>query len=193
MRRHPLATIIATMEGELAAEHLPMQVVQAGEDRWLLRGHLARGNPLWRRLPAGSPVLVVFRGAEHYISPTWYASKQEHGRVVPTWNYAAVHVSGTIRFVEDEDWLLGLVQSLTGEHEQGRDPQWKVADAPADYRAMQLQAIVGFEIAVAEMRGKFKSSQNRSAADRAGVVDGLRAEGAIEPDIEELVRAPKAD
>ncbi len=135
-------------------------------------------------------MLAVFRGAEHYISPSWYASKAEHGKVVPTWNYAAVHVTGSIRFIEDAAWLLALVGSLTDEHEQDRANRWRVTDAPADYRDGRLRAIVGFEIAVTGITGKFKSSQNRSGADRAGVIRALRAEGVTEADVTELVHDP---
>lgn len=192
IRRHPLAVLVAGVEGALAAEHLPLQLISGPDGGWRLRGHVARGNPLWRQLPAGSPVLAIFRGAEHYISPSWYASNVEHGRVVPTWNYAAVHASGSIRFIEEPDWLLALVESLTDEHEEGRTPRWRVCEAPADHTAAKLRAIVGFEITVSALIGKFKSSQNRSTADRAGVIRALRAEGVSEEALSELVRDPDA-
>jgi transcriptional regulator len=192
IRAHPLALLIAQLDTGLCAEHLPMQLARADDEPWRLRGHVARANPLWRRLPAGSPVLTVFRGADHYVSPSWYPSKQQHGQAVPTWNYAAVHLSGTIRFIEDPAWLLALVESLTDEHEHGRLPRWQVADAPADYRDEKLRAIVGFEIAVTGFTGKFKSSQNRPAADRAEVVQALRAEGVTDAALAELVRDPGA-
>ncbi len=181
--------LIANTDSGLSADHIPMQLLPASA--WQLRGHVARANPLWRRLAAGSAVLAVFRGAEHYVSPSWYASKAEHGKVVPTWNYAAVHVTGSIRFIEDPAWLLALVESLTDAHEQGRVDRWHVADAPADYRDGRLRAIVGFEIAVTSLIGKFKSSQNRSATDRTGVVRGLRADGATDEDLTELMRDPQ--
>ena len=189
IQRHPLATLIAAIDGEIAAEHLPMQLV-AAEGACCLRGHVARANPLWRQLPPGSPVLALFRGADHYVSPAWYASKAQHGRVVPTWNYAAVHVTGTIRFIEQIDWLRSLVESLTDEHEAGREPRWRVSDAPAEHTAAMLRAIIGFEIAVSALTGKFKASQNRSGADRAGVMRGLRAEGVTDEALGELVREP---
>jgi transcriptional regulator len=188
IRRHPLAVLIANTDSGLSADHIPMQL-RAGSG-WQLRGHVARANPLWGRLAAGSQILAIFRGAEHYVSPSWYASKAEHGMVVPTWNYAAVHVTGSIRFIEDPAWLLALVESLTDAHEQGRADRWHVTDAPADYRDGRLRAIVGFEIAVTSIIGKFKSSQNRPAADRAGVVRGLRADGVTDEDMTELVREP---
>ncbi len=190
IRRHPLAILVASVEGALGAEHLPLQLASGPDGGWRLRGHVARANPLWRRLPAGSPVLAIFRGADHYVSPAWYASKTQHGRVVPTWNYAVVHASGPIRFIEEPEWLLGLVESLTDEHERGRTPRWRVSDAPADHISAMLRAIVGFEIEVSALTGKFKSSQNRSAADRAGVLGALSAEGLTDEVLGELVRDP---
>ena len=190
IRRHSLAVLVANVEGVLVAEHLPLQLAVDADGGRRLRGHVARGNPLWRRLPAGSPVLAIFQGAEHYISPSWYASKAQHGRVVPTWNYAAVHASGSIRFIEEPAWLLSLVGSLTDEHELQRTPRWRVSDAPGEYTAAMLRAIVGLEIEVGALVGKFKSSQNRSPADRAGVMRALRAEGVAEEALGELVRDP---
>ena len=137
-----------------------------------------------------APVLAVFTGARHYISPTWYVSKQESGKVVPTWNYATVHARGRIRFVEDAAWLASLVESLTNEQEGARVPRWHVADAPPDYIAAMLRGIVGFEIELQALEGKFKASQNRSAADRLGVAQGLRAQGLSAEDIAELCREP---
>ncbi len=192
IRRHPLAVLVANVDGALVADHLPLQLVPGADGGGRLRGHVARGNPLWRQLPAGSAVLAIFHGAQHYISPSWYASKAEHGRVVPTWNYAAVHASGSIRFIEEPDWLLGLVESMTDEHEQGRSPRWRVSDAPTDHTAAKLRAIVGFEIAINALIGKFKASQNRSAADRSGVIRALRAEGVTEEALADLVRDPNA-
>ncbi|MGH8206934.1 MAG: FMN-binding negative transcriptional regulator, partial [Steroidobacteraceae bacterium] len=176
----------------LSAEHLPMQLLRGTDGLWQLRGHVARANALWRQLPSGSPVLTIFRGADHYISPSWYASTAKHGQVVPTWNYAAVHLCGTIRFIDDAAWLLALVESLTDGHERGRTPRWQVADAPTDFRAAKLRAIVGFEIAVTGFTGKFKSSQNRPVADRAGVAQALRAEGVSDAALAELVREPNS-
>jgi transcriptional regulator len=167
-----------------------MQLVTGADGQDVLRGHIARGNALWRSLSDGAPVLVVFTGARHYISPGWYATKQQTGKVVPTWNYSTVHARGCIRFIEDVAWLARLVDSLTDEHESRRTPTWHVADAPTEYIDSMLQGIVGFEIQVQQLEGKFKASQNRSAADREGVVQGLRAAGLAAADIAELCREP---
>ena len=138
-----------------------------------LVGHLARANPHWRRVVEGAPALAVVTGPDAYVSPGWYASKREHGRVVPTWNYSVVHLRGPAWVVDDADWLRGLVTDLTDHHESGREDPWAVTDAPERYVAGQLRAIVGIELAVTSVEAKAKLSQNRSAEDRAGVVAGL--------------------
>jgi transcriptional regulator len=184
--RHPLGALITHGPDGLTADLVPMQLLAEGDAAGVLRGHVARANPLWRTLAPGAAVLTLFRGPEHYVSPSWYAAKREHGRVVPTWNYALVQVRGAIRFIEDPQWLGALVESLTDEHERARAAPWRVADAPAEYLAGMLQAIVGFEIEVSSIEGKFKASQNRSSADRAGVRAGLQAAGLGSADLEEL-------
>jgi transcriptional regulator len=141
--------------------------------------HLARANPHWREIGAGAPALVVVTGPDAYVSPTWYAAKAEHGKVVPTWNYSAVHLSGTARVHEDPAWLRSAVAELTDEHERGRETPWAVTDAPAAYLEGQLRGIVGVELTVTKVEGKAKLSQNRSEADLAGVVEGLR--GSVRP------------
>jgi transcriptional regulator len=186
--RHPLGMLIAQGPDGLTAELAPMQLIAPGEAPGVLRGHLARANPLWRALQPGTPVLTLFRGAVHYVSPSWYPAKREHGRVVPTWNYAVVQARGAIRFLEDPHWLAALVEALTDEHEHTRAAPWRVGDAPPEYVAGMLRAIVGFEIELSALEGKFKASQNRSAADRAGVREGLRAAGLPAADIDELCR-----
>jgi transcriptional regulator len=147
------------------------------DDRLVL--HIARANPHWRSVPVdGSvPALAVVTDAEAYVSPTWYATKAEHGRVVPTWNYSAVQITGRLRRVEDPEWLQTAVTLLTQQHESGRDLPWAVTDPPATYVDKQLRAIVGLELTIERVEGKAKLSQNRSEEDRAGVVTGLRAEG----------------
>jgi transcriptional regulator len=148
------------------------------DDRLVL--HLARANPHWRSIPSDRdvPALVVVTDAEAYVSPAWYATKAEHGRVVPTWNYSAIHVTGRVRRHEDPEWLRRAVTLLTEQHESQRIEPWAVTDAPATYVDKQLRAIVGLELTIERVEGKAKLSQNRSAEDRAGVVAGLRAEGA---------------
>ena len=138
-----------------------------------LVGHLARANGHWRRIVDGSPVLAAVTGPDAYVSPSFYASKTEHGRVVPTWNYSMVHLRGRIRVVDDVDWLRTLVGELTERHEHVRAAPWAVGDAPATYITKQLRAIVGVELVVESVEAKAKLSQNRSAEDRAGVVAGL--------------------
>lgn len=145
------------------------------EDRVIV--HFARANPHWREIEQDAPVLLVCRGSQAYISPSWYATKAEHGRVVPTWNYSAVQIRGRIRIHDDPAWVREAVTLLTDQHEQPRAEPWQVTDAPEQYVEGQLKAIVGAEILVESATGKAKLSQNRSDADRAGVVTGLEAEG----------------
>ncbi|WP_199254856.1 FMN-binding negative transcriptional regulator [Mycolicibacterium mengxianglii] len=139
--------------------------------------HMARANPQWRDIADDAPALLICAGEQAYISPTWYAAKAEHGRVVPTWNYSAVHLTGTARVHDDPGWLRMATERLTVAHEAGRDQPWQVSDAPAPYIAGQLKGIVGIEVRVHRVEAKAKLSQNRSPADRRGVVTGLRAEG----------------
>ncbi len=138
--------------------------------------HMAKANPQWKAITPDGPALLICSGPEAYISPSWYAAKAEHGRVVPTWNYTAVHLSGTVRVHEDREWLRDMVTWLTARHEDGRSQPWQPADAPERYIDGQLAAIVGLEITVTRVEGKAKLSQNRSEADRRGVVAGLLGE-----------------
>jgi transcriptional regulator len=177
IREHPLATLVAQTSSGLTANHVPMLYDAEAGPQGTLRGHLARANPLWRELQPGSEALAIFHGPQAYVSPSWYASKPEHGKVVPTWNYAVVHAHGPLVVIDDAAWLRELVATLTRAHEAARTPPWHVDDAPADYIAQMVKAIVGFEIPVARLVGKWKASQNRPPADREGVVEGLRAEG----------------
>ena len=156
--------------------------------RGTLHGHVARGDAIWKSIAAGSEVLVIFGGANAYVSPSWYAEKALTGKVVPTWNYAVTHVRGRIEFYDDATRLHGLVSALTSHHEQQQPSPWSVDDAPTPYVQAQLRAIVGFEIEILGIVGKFKASQNKSDADRAGIRDALesrRVEG-----LTELVRSP---
>ena len=184
--RHAFATLVAVTGAGLTANHLPLIPSLSPDGTGVLRGHIARANSLWHELEDAAPVLAIFDGAHGYVSPSWYPSKQEHGKAVPTWNYATVHVSGHIRFIEDAVWLRQFVTSLTDIHEEGRTHRWHVSDAPPDYIEAMLRAIVGLEIAVTSVVGKFKGSQNRSPADRAGVAAALRAEGRTPEEIAEI-------
>lgn len=142
-----------------------------------LVGHLARANPHWRRIVDGSPALAIVTGADTYVSPSWYATKAEHGKVVPTWNYSVVHLRGAVTVHDDPVWVRGLVTRLTDRHEQPRAEPWAVTDAPADYVDKNLRPIVGVELVVGSVEAKAKLSQNRSDEDRAGVATGLAADG----------------
>jgi transcriptional regulator len=141
--------------------------------------HMARANPQWRHIAPDAAVLLICAGPQAYVSPSWYAAKAEHGRVVPTWNYTAVHLSGTVRVHDDVEWLRRAVTELTDQHERGRTAPWQVTDAPSPYINGQLRGIVGLEVNVQVVEGKAKLSQNRSDADRRGVVAGLAEEGGM--------------
>jgi transcriptional regulator len=177
IRRRPLGTLVAITPDGLDASHVPFEIDPQPQPFGTLRCHLARANPLWRHLAADGQCMVVFQGEESYISPSWYVAKQEHGKVVPTWDYVTVHAHGAANVTHDAQWLRRLVADLTNRHEQGRADPWQVSDAPADYVEKLLGAIVGVEIPVSRLIGKWKLSQNRSAADRQGVIAGLREQG----------------
>ena len=172
MREHPLATLVSLQADGPSADHVPLEFDAATRT---LRGHVARANPLWR-MAGGQAVLAVFCGPQAYISPSWYPSKAATHKVVPTWNYTVVHAHGTLQVVEDAPWLHDLVSRLTRHHESPRAQPWAVSDAPDDYVQPMLRAIVGIQIPVDRLVGKWKVSQNRSAADRQGVARGLAGE-----------------
>lgn len=189
IERHPLGALVAATDGELTANHLPMLLARGEGAKGTLHGHLARANPLWKSITAGSGVLVIFGGADAYVSPSWYAEKALTGKVVPTWNYAVAHVRGGIKFYDDVTRLRALVSSLTSHHERKKPRPWSVDDAPEAYVQAQLRAIVGFEIQIGDIVGKFKASQNRSDADRAGIRGALASRPAS--DVDELVRTSR--
>ena len=167
MRRIGFATLVT--QG-LDANHLPMLL-----EGNVLRGHVARANPVWK---AGEgEALAIFLGPHAYVSPSWYPSKAETGKAVPTWNYITVHARGTINWVQDADWLRAHVGALSATHEAGRDQPWSITDAPASYVDGLLRAIVGFELTITKLEGKWKLSQNRDDADRAGVRESLLRDG----------------
>lgn len=176
IRGSRVATLVSTGAGGLIASHVPLLLDPAPAPYGTLLGHLARGNP--QCAAGGAEALALFLGPEAYVSPSWYATKRETGKVVPTWNYVAIHAYGTLRFFDDEERLLALVSRLTDHHEGRRDgDRWSVADAPPDYLRGQLKGIVGFELPIARLEGKWKMSQNRTAPDRAGAAAGLAREG----------------
>lgn len=176
VRAHPLGLLVTAGPGGLMANPVPFLLYAEGE-HGVLRAHLARANPQWRELEAVEDCLVVFQGPEAYVTPSWYATKRETGRVVPTWNYATVQARGRPRSISDAGWLRRQVDDLTAAREGGRPEPWAVSDAPEPFVAAQLRAIVGVEIVLTEVAGKWKMSQNRAAEDRAGVARGLAAEG----------------
>jgi transcriptional regulator len=167
---NPLATwVTQDGNGELVVNHVPFLL---DRERGVLVGHVARANPVWQQ-PAKS--VFVFQGADAYVSPGWYAAKREHGKVVPTWNYAVVHAHGTPRVVDERDGLLAIVTRLTASHEAAQRAPWSVGDAPPEFIEQMLRAIVGIEVPIERLEGKWKVSQNRSRADREGVADALGA------------------
>ena len=173
---HPLGALVTLTAAGLDANHLPFEFATDCGPLGTLRGHVARANPLWKDFSPGVDVLVIFQGPASYITPSWYETKKETGKVVPTYNYCTVHAHGPLRVHDDRAWLRGLVTRLTQRFESARSAPWAVADAPPDFIDQQLVAIVGIEIPLAKLTGKWKVSQNRPAADRAGVVHGLRAQ-----------------
>jgi transcriptional regulator len=177
---HPLGLLVTqSRAGGLEANSVPF-VLDGADDGspGVLRAHVARANPLWSSTRDDVDSLVVFQGPHGYVSPAWYPSKAEHGKVVPTWNYIMVQARGRLRAIDDKAWLRAFVSRLTETHERGRPTPWAVSDAPADYIETMLGAIVGIEIALSSLVGKWKVSQNRPAADRAGVAAGLLNEHA---------------
>jgi transcriptional regulator len=169
-----LATLVTATDQGLMASPLPLLLDPAEGPLGTLHGHLARANPQWRAAARGE-AMVLFAGTDAYVTPSWYATKRETGRVVPTWNYVAVHAYGEAEFFEDEARLLAAVTRLTELHEGSRPDPWAVSDAPEPFVRSQLRGIVGLRLPIARLDGKRKMSQNRSAADRAGVAAGLAA------------------
>lgn len=183
MRDYPFATIVMHGNDGLVANHVPLEWVSDTS----LHGHVARGNELANA--DGADVLVIFHGADGYVSPNWYPSKHETGREVPTWNYAVVHVHGRLRVVEDPAWLCQLLERLTDRHEATQAKPWHVSDAPEDHIEKMLRLIVGIDIAIERIEGKFKLSQNHPDANRAGVLKGLvERDGRRDAELAELMQ-----
>jgi transcriptional regulator len=182
VRTHPFGVLVTMTRGGLEGNHIPFLIDAQPAPYGTLRGHVARANPIWQEVQLWTDALVIFQGPDSFISPSWYPSKLETAtgagaRVVPTWNYVVVHAHGHLRVIQDSHWLRAHVEALTNRHEQDREAPWAVTDAPADYIQKMVGAIVGLEIQVARLTGKWKLGQNRTEQDRAGVVDGLRREG----------------
>jgi transcriptional regulator len=175
MKQSELATLVTTTTHGLVATHLPLMLDETRGEYGTLIGHVSRANVQWRESDPEAEALIIFLGLDTYVSPNWYPAKQETGRVVPTWNYAAIHAYGRVTFFEDPERLRTVVTELTRKHEAAFPAPWQVTDAPATYIDSQLRAIVGFECQIARLEGKQKFNQNRSVEDRLGVIEGLRA------------------
>jgi transcriptional regulator len=180
IRERPLAALVTLTAEGLEANHIPFEFDAEPAPLGTLRGHVAKANPVWRSFSPNVEALIMFQGPQAYISPSWYPSKKITGEVVPTYNYLIVHGYGAMRIIHDREWLRGLVTRLTNRFEAGRDARWQVTDAPVPFIDKQLAAIVGIEIALTKLTGKWKLSQNRPAEDRTGVVQGLSERGDAE-------------
>jgi transcriptional regulator len=173
MKQSELATLVTNTTHGLVATHLPVMLDETRGEYGTLTGHVSRANVQWRETDTDAEALIIFLGLDSYVSPNWYPAKQETGRVVPTWNYAAIHAYGRINFFEDAERLRKVVTELTKKHEAAFPAPWQVTDAPATYIDSQLKAIVGFECQISRLEGKQKFNQNRSLEDRLGVIEGL--------------------
>ena len=174
IRAHPLAALVVNTPDGLDANHLPFEIDPEPAPFGVLRGHVARSNSVWRQISPDVQALAIFQGHNAYVSPSWYPSRQETGKVVPTWNYAVVHAYGRLRVIEDRTWLRRLVERLTNEHERTLENPWNVSEAPANFIDEQLNAIVGLEMPIERIIGKWKVSQNRVRQDQDGVVEALQ-------------------
>jgi transcriptional regulator len=169
----PLSTLVTLSDAGLVADQIPMLLRASLGPQGTLVGHVARANPLWRETQLETPVLVIFQGPQHYVSPGWYPTKQEHGKVVPTWNYVVVQARGLLRVHDDAAWVREQATQITGQQERGSAKPWAVDDAPRDYTDSMIKAVVGISIEVTHWAGKWKVSQNQPAVNRAGVVQAL--------------------
>lgn len=177
VRQWPLGAWVISAGGEMVVNHLPFLLSDTEGGRGMLTGHVARANPVWKSLQSGQSSLVIFQGEQAYISPSWYPSKQQDGRSVPTWNYRVVHARGVPHIVEEPAWLIQHLTELTAAHEAGRANPWRLTDAPAGHIEKLVTGIVGIKIPLDSLTGKWKLGQNRTATDRAGVVAGLVSTG----------------
>ncbi|MBU2984978.1 FMN-binding negative transcriptional regulator [Saccharophagus degradans] len=176
IRKHPFATLITTHTHGTEANHLPLYLTTSNAGNAILQGHIAAANPIWKTADQ-QQVLVIVQGSNAYISPNWYPTKAIDGKAVPTWNYEAVHIRGKITFIHDSDWKMQLLNDLTAEHEQHFEQPWTIADAPEEFIRKLLPAIVGFEITLDDIQGKFKLSQNQPVENKQGIAANLRNQG----------------
>lgn len=173
---HPLGALVTLGSSGIAANHIPFLFDTGAGTHGTLRGHVARTNPVWREISSEYESLVIFQGPASYISPSWYPSKRKHGKAVPTWNYVVVHARGTVKIIEDASWLFNHVSELSETHESSMAIPWKVTDAPSEFIEQLIGAIVGIELPITNITGKWKVSQNRSETDKIGIVAGLESE-----------------
>lgn len=173
MKSRSFCSLVTMSSSGLFASHLPMVLHENGSSLGILQGHLSRANKQWSDFDSRVPALAIFSGAQHYISPAWYPEKKEHGKVVPTWNYAVVHAYGKLRIIEDSEWLMAHLQELTEKHEKAMPIPWNISDAPEDFIQSMSKGIVGLEFTISKLEGKWKLSQNRSENARQGVRKGL--------------------
>ena len=173
IKAFPFASLVTNGTEGLNADHIPMLIHVDAENRIFLQGHIAKANTLWQNVANNADVLVIFQGENAYISPNWYPSKKRDGKAVPTWNYQAVHVKGSIEFIHEVEWKLALLEKLTNTHEQPQPVPWSMSDAPQEYIDRLQAAVVGIEITVTDIQGKYKLSQNQSDENKGGVRYGL--------------------
>ncbi len=191
IRSRPLATLVTLRSAGFEANHVPLLLVERAGTFGTLRGHVARANPLWQDQSENADVLAIFHGPDSYITPSWYASKAEDGKVVPTWNFVSVHAKGRLRVVDDTKWIRSQLEILTAHNEKPFAHKWAVADAPHDFTEKLIESIIGIEIVITDLKGKWKVSQNRPPRDRASVIEGLRVHG--QAAMAELVRSRGGD
>ncbi|MGL5291227.1 MAG: FMN-binding negative transcriptional regulator [Plesiomonas sp.] len=174
IRAHPFATVITSSQLGAEADHLPLFLIER-DGKLYLQGHIAKANSLWQTTPPLSDVLVIFNGPNSYISPNYYPTKKENGKAVPTWNYAVVHAKGKLEFIHEPEWITKVLEQLTLEHEREQAVPWLMADAPKSYIQAMLSAVVGIEIAIDSLTGKWKLSQNQPELNQQGVIDTARS------------------
>lgn len=188
IREYPFATLVTHSESSIEATHLPVIIAKV-EGKNIIQAHIAKANKIWESVKDGSEILLIFNGPNCYISPNYYPTKKESGKAVPTWNYVAVHVKGSISFIHDEKWIYRMIDSLTEEHESKQKIPWSISDAPATYISKMLPAIVGIEIVIDSIKGQWKLSQNQPEVNQFGVIEGLHEKNeAHEREISKLIQ-----
>jgi transcriptional regulator len=191
LRAHPFATLVVLTDEGLIANHIPFFLLEKEGKFGVLRGHVARAKPVWQSFKSETEVLVIFSGAQHYITPSWYPTKNDTGKVVPTWNFVAVHAYGKLQIQQETAWIRSHLETLTNRNESVINSDWQVSDAPADYIERMASMVVGVEILIARLEGKWKVSQNQPEQNRDGVIQGLKALAADGCPMADLVKVYK--